>query len=136
MDCSARFKVARKLLSRAMHAQSSWLSAGSDAVALCPMCSQSNAAVRWTVVSERFDFFALTYTCYYPNDTIIYEDVCIAWSTYSTRYTLHTLFPHRTLTPVSMDSLFYLSHLLEVVCLVLDMNYTLESDAHLEVDID
>ena len=108
-------------------------SAGSDAVALCPMCSQSNAAVRWTAVSKSFDFFELVYNCYYPNDTIIYKEVCNVWSTYSTRY---TLFPHRTLTPVSMDYLFHLTHLLELVCLASDMNYTLESDAHLEVDID
>ena len=40
-------------------------------VAICAMCSQSNAAVRWTVESGGFDFFELGYDCSYPNGTVV-----------------------------------------------------------------
>ena len=50
--------------------------AGEESVALCAMCSQSNAAVRWTFLeSVDFKLLRLGYTCSYPNGTVIYEEV-------------------------------------------------------------
>ena len=50
---------------------------GNNPAAICAMCSEANAAVRWTtaVAVERFNFFKIRYTCSDPNGTVIYDEV-------------------------------------------------------------
>ena len=51
---------------------------GAD-VALCAMCSQNNAAVRWTVAAE-FSFFSLKYNCKDQNHTTVFSEVRSSWT--------------------------------------------------------
>lgn len=48
-------------------------------VALCAMCSQNNAAVRWTVAAE-FSFFSLKYSCKDQNHTTVFSEVRSSWT--------------------------------------------------------
>ena len=49
--------------------------AGSAVLALCPMCSDRNAAVRWTYRKGRYDYIQLSYNCTHPNGTNAYGPV-------------------------------------------------------------
>lgn len=47
-----------------------------EPVALCAMCSDTHAAVRWTVKERKeFDFVRMAYTCRDQNGSEIYTEV-------------------------------------------------------------
>ena len=81
VDCSAYCQVRCRQVFHACHvslflSSAETSNAAEDSVNICAMCSDTDAAVRWTVKEDAyFDIFLIVYECFDENGTLVHTSL-------------------------------------------------------------